>query len=128
MNRSNANANEPEDADGLPDEPIQLANFNDQLRLLRDAEKKANEELADAIKRITVDTEEKNKKTADKLELTAIYTKTMAICRAEIAEIMFTFICGIRATPKMQMDFQMNPSNADANELPDELPDEPIQR
>jgi len=77
---------------------IQLANFNDQLRILRDAEKKANEELADAIKRITVDTEEKNKKNGEKLELTAVYTKTMAICRAEIGEIMFTFICGIRVT------------------------------
>merc|ERR1719362_200642 len=85
-------------AKNLDEWNIQLANYNDQLRLLRDAEKKANKELADAIKRIDIDTEEKNKKNQEKLELEVVYTKRMKICKAEIAEILYTFICGVKVT------------------------------
>merc|ERR1719362_230395 len=85
-------------AKNLDEWNIQLANYNDQLRLLRDAEKKANKELADAIKRIDIDTEEKNKKNIEKLELEVVYTKRMKICKAEIGEILYTFICGVKVT------------------------------
>jgi hypothetical protein len=73
-------------------------NFNEQLRIIRTERERCTSRLSAATSQLNLDNIEKKEKEQEERELTREFDREMAKCKAQIEEILFTFICAVRKT------------------------------